>query len=81
MFDAPLKVKTAFIPFIVYLLSGLIYLLIFDGGLKSLGFKEVICLGSMAAPFLLIYATYKIFEKSQKGKPPKETVQKLGLDD
>lgn len=80
MSDTPFQVKDIFIALgvatVSLLLTGLL-----TGRLSGFNASEMVCLGALAIPIIVIVLSYKLLEKRRANTSPKETVQKLGLDD
>jgi len=39
------------------------------------------CIATIGSPFLILWSLYKLLEWQRRGKPSKETIQRIGLED
>lgn len=79
MSDTPPAVKQVFVVLAANLAGAFIAGIVLGEVEFSLNFFA--CMATISLPILFILVAYKMLEKQRKGKDPKKTVQRLGLDD
>lgn len=79
MFDGPDDFNQILKAGGIYVIAGILVALMY--GEIKLDLPGFVCLSAYLAPVAIILTSYKLLEISRRRKPPKDTVQKLNLDE
>lgn len=78
MSDTPPKVTQFFTVWAIAAVPVIFFFIIFKSATDA---HDVLCLGTIIFPILIIFLVIKLFDKYRENKPANETVQRLGLGD